>query len=133
LIDKLNAITFLRRVQSVFLRKNRNWQCYQCKKTSVVFYYNPQQEKLTFVAPKELSWLNIFVGSKFKNKLGYASEWEVHQDVDGNEFYHNVFTKECFWDKPIDAVDPSPAEKLCTAFKVFFSIFLFLFIFSILI
>ena len=41
-----------------------------------------------------------------------------YRDRFGNIFYHNVYNDSCEWEKPHDAVEVTPAEKLCTFFLV---------------
>ena len=54
----------------------------------------------------------------FQPRLGYENEWEVLTDNWDNVFYRNIETGVCEWDRPIDAVEVTPFEKLCTASQV---------------
>ncbi len=119
LIHRCNAITYLRKVRSAHLRNYGNWECYRDNKTMIEFFFHTDTEELLFVAPPEMAWKAIIrEGSKTGEKLGYANEWEVWKDKHENLFYRHFFTKECEWELPIDAVKPTPAEKLCSAFQV---------------
>jgi hypothetical protein len=82
-----------------------------------------KSEKLQFSPPKELTWHYLTRSYvKLPKKLGYANEWEIYSDNNDpsgrNVFYRNVMTKSCVWDRPIDAVEISPAEKLCSSYQV---------------
>ena len=89
---------------------------YRENKTQIEFYYNPETEDLRFVPPTEMSWKALMKeGTKTDQKLGYANEWEVWTDKCGNTFYRHHHTRACEWEKPIDAVIPTPDEKICTA------------------
>lgn len=51
-------------------------------------------------------------------RLGYENEWEVMTDMWENIFYRNSETEECVWERPIDAVEVTPSEQLCSAYLV---------------
>lgn len=121
-VHRMDALAYIKHYKARMVRKVANWEMYQGLMDPFNFYYDPETEQLTFAVPREVSWPLIFRKGKknmdnygYAEKLGYANEWEVHTDADGNSFYLNTVTRQCEWEKPIDAVIPSPLEKLCTA------------------
>ena len=119
LIDRTMALNYLIKIRSIFIRQHDEWVTYKCNKTNIQYYYNLITNQISFTLPKHLNWRYIFRESeKTKIKLGYASEWEVYNDKYGNPFYKNRITRKYEYDRPLDAVEVTAAEKLCTAFQV---------------
>lgn len=117
-IHRKIGILFLTQIRSTLLRKIAQWACYQCNVTGMNFYYDPIQEKLQYSTPFEAQWKQLIKFATIKDKLGYANEWDAMEDQYGNTFYRNSVTRECFWERPVDAVKASPIERFCTAFQV---------------
>ena len=119
LIHRTYAINYLIKINSIKKREFHEWILYECKKTSIEFYYNILTQNISFHRPKHLEWRYILRESiKTDIKLGYGNEWEVYNDKYGNLFYKNILTWQFEYDKPLDAIVVSPAEMLCTAFQV---------------
>lgn len=118
-IDRHNAIYYLMYVKSYFLRKYGAWEVFRCKRTSVEFYYNHKTEELRFHPPPEMQWRAILrESSKTPELLGYAQEWFVYEDKYKNRFYRNKITRYCEYDRPLDAKEMTPVEKLCSSYQV---------------
>eukprot|EP01038_Epipyxis_sp_PR26KG_P010329 gene10329-13878_t len=119
MIHRFNSLSHLVHINSTFLRKckGNNWDMLVCNKTRINYYYNPHQERISFITPSELEWNIILETSKRVDRLGYGNEWELFNDENGNEFYRNTITKKCDWNKPLDAVTPTPLELLCTGYQ----------------
>eukprot|EP01036_Dinobryon_divergens_P026472 gene26472-35131_t len=73
-------------VRSTFLRAFNQWEAYRCNKTNLEYYFKKSDYDISF------------------------------EDCFGNIFYHNVSNDSCEWERPHDAVEVTPAEKLCTYF-----------------
>ena len=121
-IDRRNALMYLMKVKSYFLRKYQSWEVYRCKRTWVEFYYNTKTEELRFHPPPEMQWKAVLRESqKTGELLGYAREWIVYEDKYKNKFYRNTITRYCEYEKPLDAKEMLPVEKLCTGYQVSFT------------
>ena len=119
LMDRTNALLYLLRMRSTFLRQFEEWQAFRCNKTSIEYYYNVSNSDISFVAPKQLQWRAIQRDAvNTKQRLGYGNEWEVFTDKYGNTFYRNTITRQCEYERPVDAIDVKPAEMLCSAYQV---------------
>ena len=119
LIDRTNALQYLLRVRSTFLRQYEEWQAFRCNRTGIQYYYNATTNNITFDTPKHLQWRPIMrEATNTKRRLGYGNEWEVFEDRYGNSFYRNALTRQCEYERPYDAVDVKPAEMLCSAYQV---------------
>jgi hypothetical protein len=74
LIDRTNAMKYLIKVRSTFLRQFEEWHCYRCNRTGVEFYYNVTTNDLSFNTPKHLQWRPIQREAvNTKERLGYGT------------------------------------------------------------
>jgi hypothetical protein len=118
-VDRTNALTYLRKVKSILLRKYGYWEVYRCKRSGIDFYYHTLTEELAFYPPQDMTWRAILREStKQKEILGYAQDWWVYKDKYGNTFYRNRISRYCEYERSPDAKEMKPSEKLCTSFQV---------------
>lgn len=127
LIDRTVALNYLMRVRSTLLRRHAEWLVFRCNVTQIEYYYHIVTEQLTFTTPAVLSWYNILSESTTskERRLGYGNEWQIYTDKYDNEFYKNILTNQCEYDRPFDAVSLTPAELLCSQYQVNASTYIF--------
>jgi hypothetical protein len=110
------ALSYLLLIQSTRLRSVGQWDVYATKDHGLQFYYDSSREMLRYVTPDELSWKVIMRGSRQVASFGYGHEWSQFEDEYGNIFYRNDVTREHCWDRPYDAIEVRPKERMCSAF-----------------
>lgn len=105
--------------RSIKLRTVGKWDMYRDKISGLDFFHDPVTDELRYRTPPEIVFRELVRSSTVVGKLGFNNEWDEMKDAYGNTFYRfgSTKTSECFWDRPIDAVDVQPQDKLCSAYQ----------------
>lgn len=80
-------------------------------------YYDAVADRCRFTLPKEATWQYAQKDALLVERVGFAKEYDVMRDKQGNVFYRHNVTRVCNWDKPVDAVSATPADMFCSAFQ----------------
>ena len=103
--------------RSTRLRKFGSWQQYRCILTGLDVYYDDVADRCRFTLPKEATWEYALKDAVLLERVGFATEYDVMRDKQGNIFYRHNVTRVCNWDRPVDAVTATAGDKFCSAFQ----------------
>ena len=90
---------------------------YRDKTSGDDFYVHGKTREIFFTAPPELQLKQLAKKAVVLEKLGFRNEWQAMRDEFGNIFYRNAASKDCFWDRPLDALRIESKDKMCSGFQ----------------
>ena len=115
-IHRAWAWSYQRTSRSQYLRTIGAWDMYRCSRTNFEFYHNGSTDQFQLIVPEDISFSIISMKNPVLRRLGFNNHWEEHKDNDGNIFYRRRNSSECCWERPVDACDVDPVDRVCTTF-----------------